>query len=137
MSWLFLASVQMLSLELPWPCRPTIAVPVLGDQQDAGNDHVHAVVELEPLQDVVALVLPRQDLDLRGVGPRRHLAQEFQQRRAGLGPVDVLPALEVRGQRPLGDLHFPKLFRDVRPRLALRLAALGLLRRDADLGGQR
>src|SRR5262249_44466148 len=59
---------------------------VLREKEDTRHPHVHAVVELEPLQDVIPRVLAEDDLDLLRVGPGRHLTQAAQKRLAGSSP---------------------------------------------------
>ena len=103
-------------------------------EQEAGHDLVHAVVEPEPLQGVAVVLLAGDDLDLRRVRPRRHRAQELDQHLAGRGAVDLLPSLQVGGHGPVGQRHVAERLGDLGPRLALGLTALGRLRPGPDLG---
>ena len=113
------------------------ALAALGQEQEAGHDLVHAVVEPEPLQGVAVVLLAGDDLDLRRVRPRRHLAQELDQDLAGPGAVDLLPAFQVGGHGPVGQRHVAEGLGHLGPRLALGLPAFGRLRPGPDLGRRR
>jgi hypothetical protein len=88
-------------------------------------------VEFEVFEDVIALVLARQDTDLARIRPLRQIAETLQQRGARASTVGLLPTFEVGRHRPIGDLHRLERVGHLGPCLALWLAALGHLGRDA------